>query len=245
MKNKSQRIMGRNAIYEVAKHLPRRIKKVFISSALQNKSDELLNLLKNEKISISFVDKRKLSQMVESESHQSFVAEVHPRNFLPLEDFLESNFSRLLVLDSIVDPQNMGTLMRLAECFSFDGIMYSKNRGCDITPVVAKASCGAVELLPLIRVSNLVESLKKLKEADFDVVIADVNKKAIDINKAKFAKKVALVMGSEAKGVRPLVGKQASMLVHIPLLGKITSLNVSQAAAILCFHLQRANIGPS
>jgi len=123
-------------------------------------------------------------------------------------------------------------------------VMYSKNRGCDITPVVAKASCGAVEMIPLIRVSNLVESLKVLKKEGFEVIVADVDKTSIAINKADFSKKTALVMGSEGKGVRALVKKQADLLVHIPIFGKITSLNVSQAAAIFCYFLGGANIRP-
>ena len=245
MKSNPQLIMGRNAIFEVAKHVPSRLKKVFISAAFKNKPDELIELLVSKNISITFVDKKKLSQLVNSDSHQSFIGEVHPRSFLPLDTFLEKDVTRLLVLDSIFDPQNMGALLRIAECFSFDGVMYSKNRGSDITPVVAKASCGAVELLPLIRVSNLVESLKKLQKGGFEVLVADVDENAVDLSEVDFAKKVAIVMGSEGKGVRALVKKQADMLVEIPLLGKITSLNVSQAAAILCYFSKRANIGPS
>ena len=244
MNNKAIFIMGKNAIYEVASHIPHRLIKVYVSLSLKNKNDQLLNLLKSKNIPISFTDKKKLSHLVDSDSHQSFVAQIHSRNFIDLKNFLKKDISRLLILDSIFDPQNMGALMRLAECFSFDAVMYSKNRGCDITPVVAKASCGAVEMIPLIRVSNLVESLKVLKKEGFEVIVADVDKTSIAINKADFSKKTALVMGSEGKGVRALVKKQADLLVHIPIFGKITSLNVSQAAAIFCYFLGGANIRP-
>ena len=242
MSNKSKKtkgvwVMGRNALFEVATHSPQRIQKVYVSSSLQKekRKESLIAALEKKKIPITYLPKHKLASYVNSESHQSFIAQLHPRNYFSIEEFVHKPQAKLLILDSIFDPQNMGTLIRLAECFAFDGVVFSKNRGSEITPVVAKASCGATEIFPLIKVANLAQNIQKLKEQDFTIIVADADERAKNIKHFTFPEKFALIVGSEGKGVQPLLKKLADYLLYIPMKGKISSLNVSQAAAIFCY----------
>ena len=151
-----------------------------------------------------------------------------------MKNFLNtvSDSSLILILDSIFDPQNFGSILRASECMGADAVIYSKNRGSSLTPSAAKASSGASELIPLIEVSNLAETVRKLKKNDYSVITAEIKKEAKDIRHFSFPKKTALIMGSEGKGVQPLLSKMADCSVYIPMFGKIDSLNVMQAAVV-------------
>ena len=126
----------------------------------------------------------------------------------------------------------MGALIRVASCFSLTAVLFSKNRGSLITPVVTKASMGATELIDLIKVSNLAESIKSLKDNNFEIVVADMDENASNLFDFNFREKTALIVGSEGVGVRKLHKKLADHIVKIPMPGKIKTLNVSQAASI-------------
>ncbi|MDN3504631.1 MAG: 23S rRNA (guanosine(2251)-2'-O)-methyltransferase RlmB [Rhabdochlamydiaceae bacterium] len=231
-------IMGKNCITEVLRCSPERIVKVYSS---HKGSDELINQLKSAKISIDAVSKDKLSKMVESDSHQSFVAEIKERHQPSVKDFLDNapDKSIVLMLDSIYDPHNLGAILRAAECFGADLVIYSKNRGADITPVVSKTSCGASELVPVVKVSNLADTMSMFQKSDFWSVAADVGKGAQSLDQFSFPEKTLLIMGSEGKGVQPLLLKKCDAKVYIPMKGKIDSLNVSQATAVLLNSFNR------
>ncbi|MEI6243067.1 MAG: 23S rRNA (guanosine(2251)-2'-O)-methyltransferase RlmB [Chlamydiota bacterium] len=239
-------IMGKRCLEEVVKNFPERLIRVYTIPSKEE--DPLIQTIRQKKVPIVLVSKDKLFSMVHSESHQAFVAEVTRRKYISLSEFLEQTAAKensfLLLLDSITDPQNMGAILRLAECFQVDGVMWSKNRGSDITPTVAKVSSGASELLELIQVSNLADSVIRLKEADYQVVIADANPKAISLSTFSFPPKTALILGSEGEGLRKRIHDQADYSLYIPMQGKISSLNVSQAAAI-CLYSWREKAGLS
>jgi 23S rRNA (guanosine2251-2'-O)-methyltransferase len=137
----------------------------------------------------------------------------------------------------------MGAILRLAECFQVDAVMSSKNRGVDITPTVSKASSGASELVPIVMVSNLADSILRLKDEGYEVVIADANPKASSLLTFEFPKKCAFILGSEGEGFRKRIHDLADYSIYIPMQGKISSLNVSQAAAI-CLFTWRSKIIP-
>lgn len=231
----SRLIMGKNCLKEVLLHAPDRLIRVFTTK----KQDPLLDQIFQAGIPIKHVAKEALSERVQSESHQSFVAEVKERRFIDLDSYLENEEDRLiLMLDSINDPQNFGSLLRCAECFGVAAVVWSKNRGTDLTPVVAKASVGASEILPLIRVSNLAETVKKFQNAGFRVATAEVGEGAQSLYSFDFPQKTLLVLGSEGKGVQPLISRLADCKIYIPMRGKIDSLNVSQAASVILSHWQ-------
>lgn len=232
-------IMGKNTISEVLKYKSSALLEIFTS---KDTTDPLIQDLKNKNIALKFVSKKTLSSMVKSESHQNIVAKIKDRNYFNLKDFLKKNedkeSSLILMLDNIFDPQNLGTILRSANCFSVDGVIFSKNRGSDITPTVSKAASGATELIDLIKVSNLANSLDLFIDAGFSVISTVLDKNSEDLYKFKFPKKTVLIMGSEGEGIQKLLLKKSDYKVHIPMSGQLQSLNVSGATAIMLSYVR-------
>lgn len=230
-------VMGIHAIRELLLHVPNRVIRVYIQESESKRKSDLILQCKQNLIPISFVEQKMLEQIVFSESHQGVVAQIRERVFPDPKEFFSSIASKkqslLVMADQILDPQNLGAVIRNAECLGADAVIWSKNRGSDITPVVAKASCGASELLPLLRVSNLADTVSKLQQEGFDAVVAAASPIAQSAYTFTFAPKTLLVVGSEGEGVQPLIQKKADQLIYIPMAGKIESLNVSSAASIL------------
>lgn len=229
--------MGRNTLEEVLKHKPEIILEVYVSLSEKGhlrKDDLIEDILKNG-IRIEYVSKNKLFSLVESDSHQSFVAKIKDRNFLSLDSYFsyEREEAFVLMLDNISDPHNMGAILRSAECFGIDAVVYSKNRGSDITSVVSKVSCGATELLPIIRISNLAETAKEFQKEGYEVVIAENREDAANLFDFAFPLKTLLIMGSEGVGVQRILRELSNKRLKIPLFGKIDSLNVAQATAVI------------
>jgi len=232
-------IMGKNTILEVIAHKAKIILEIFTS---KDKSDPIIANIKKKNIAIKFVSKKTLHSMVKSESHQSIVAKIKSRQYWSLKDFLkkykDKSKSLVLMLDSIYDPQNLGTILRACSCFSVDGVIFSKNRGSDITHVTTKASCGASEFLNLIKVSNLANSLDSFIDEGYSIIATSVDVKSEDLFKFKFPSKTLLIMGSEGEGIQKLLLKKSNHTIHIPMSGKLESLNVSQATAIILSYIR-------
>lgn len=231
-------IMGKNCVSEVLKESPERVESIFLSN-----EETLRSEIDRANIPFHVKRKQELSDLVDSDSHQGVVARVKEKKPQTLFDFLQEpqkkTNSLVLALDSIFDPQNLGSLLRAAECFGVDAVLWSKNRGSSMTPVVAKASVGASELVQTIQVSNLVESIKKMKEADYWCVTAELGERSQSLYHFEFPEKTVLVMGSEGKGLQKLVSRQADFKVFIPMAGRIDSLNVSQAASVFLSHWKK------
>ena len=243
---KDQLIMGLHALSELLNGDPSRILKVFTSTREgKERKEGILLKCKELKIPVEFASDDLLDKMCGSESHQSFAAHVKGRKYYSTKDFLETirDQDRCLVLmcDQIFDPQNFGALIRTAECFGASGIIWSKNRGSDLTPSVAKASCGASEWLPLIRVSNLAESLKDFQNEGFEAVASSFTSDAESAFTFQFQPKTLLIVGSEGEGIQPLILKKSDRRIMIPMQGKISSLNVAQAASALMAYFQINN----
>jgi 23S rRNA (guanosine2251-2'-O)-methyltransferase len=237
---KDQLVMGLHTIKEILVHAPERVLRVY-TEMLKDKGrkSEILDLCNLKKIPISYTSFHALTDMVGSDSHQSFVAQVKNREFVGLKEFLQANEEKeksiVLMLDQIFDPQNLGALLRSAECFGVDAVVFSKNRGSEITPVTTKTSCGASELVPLIRVSNLAEALTQFQDAGFDAVTTLLDPNSQSLFNFKFSDKTLLIMGSEGEGIQPLICKRANRSIYIPMQGHVESLNVAQACAVLLY----------
>lgn len=231
MNRQYRTIMGKNAIRELLRASPGRLVEVYTSQL----EDELAEELRRHNIPVKKRSKHELTECVDSDSHQSFVASVKERAQPTIKEFLEKpcDSSLVLMLDSICDPQNLGAIFRAAECFGVDLVVFSKNRGADITPTVAKVSSGASELVDIAKVSNLAETLKPFQDAGYWVVCTDVGEGAESVYDFKFPEKTVLILGSEGEGVRELLKKRSDHRVYIPMRGNIDSLNVSQATAVM------------
>ncbi|MDB2613530.1 23S rRNA (guanosine(2251)-2'-O)-methyltransferase RlmB [Chlamydiales bacterium] len=237
MKKTYRYIMGKNCIHEVLKISPERIVEVFTTH--RDFDDSLSQLILKHKIPLKNSSKKELFKLVESESHQSFVAAVKEKEAPTVKGFLKNarklDTSLVLILDSLSDPQNLGTILRASECFGVDLVIFSKNRGVDLTPVVSKTSVGATELVPICKVSNLAETIKAFQKEDYWAVACEAKEGSSSLYNFDFPKKTLLILGSEGKGIQPLLSKYSDFHIQIPMLGQIDSLNVSQATALFLF----------
>lgn len=226
--------MGKHALEETLKQNPKR----FIEVHTYKKDDPLTQEFKNIGVKVLFSPKQKIASLVQSDSHQGFIAKVQEREFLTPKEFLKvaPEKSLTLMCDAIQDPQNFGSILRAAECFGVDAVIYSTNRNVSLTPVVSKASVGASEIIPLIPVSNLADTLKKFQDAGYFSVATEISDKAQSLDTFEFPQQTLLMIGSEGSGIQPLLSKKSDFHLYIPMKGSIDSLNVSQATAVLLSH---------
>lgn len=238
-------VMGRNCLKELLKYRPDALKQALVARYEgKNKPGEdygaLLKALHENEVPVRFVGGEELSALLGSSSHQSFGAVLNPGGPLSWKEYLAELSGEepclVVLLDGVCDPQNVGAIVRAAECFGAGAIVWSHNRGpaCH-TPVISKSSAGASELAKCFEVANLAEALRRLKKQGFWVVGAEASAEAIKLNEFEFPPRCALVMGSEGQGLGALVQNLSDYLVSIPLCGKISSLNVSQAASIMLY----------
>lgn len=239
---KDQLVMGAHALEEILRYAPEKILKIYTTSS---KKSPLLQLAKEKKIPIQYVLENTLTKMAGSESHQMLVVHIKGRTFLDVKEFLEiaPKESLVLMLDQIFDPQNFGALIRSAECFGASAVVWSKNRGSDLTPVASKTSAGASELIPLIRISNLAQSVDQLKKGGFEIVATLLDKTAESAYTFEFSPRTVLIIGSEGEGIQPLLQKKADRSIYLPMKGKIDSLNAAQATAAILALFRRARPG--
>ncbi len=236
----SDLIMGRNCVEELLRHNPARIREVFVAESKGNEAQGRKNTLREafdrEGISVRECARHELDQMVQSDSHQGVVARVKSREVLAFDDLLEQARSgesiRLLALDGVLDPQNVGAILRAAECFGIQAVLWSKNRAAPLGPVVSKVSVGASELVPLCPVPNLHRAVEALKEVGVWSIGAVVAPEARVLESFDPPQKWVLVMGSEGEGIQHLIEKNLDFRLYIKMLGSISSLNVSQATAV-------------
>ena len=186
-----------------------------------------------------------LERLCGSAEHQGVVAEVEPYSYAAAAHLLESDDALVVALDQIQDPHNLGAICRSAEVAGAAGVVIPERRSAAVTPAVCKASAGAVEHLPVARVRNLAEWLGEAKEAGAWIhgAAADAER---DYTEVEWSGRAVLVLGSEGRGIRPRVARSCDQLVSIPVLGRISSLNASVAAAVILFEAvrQRRRLAP-
>lgn len=241
-------VMGRNCADEILKRAPERIIEAYIAEARDDsqggrRRSDLHDALRSVKVPIREVPRRELDDLVNSESHQGVVLRVESRSHLQFSDLLEmvrdSQVCSVLALDGIVDPQNFGTILRAAECFGVDAVLWSKNRGAPVSAVVSKVSVGASEIIPLCPVSNLHRALEELKQAGAWSVGAMVSPDASPLDTFEFPEKTVLVMGAEGEGMHQLIERTLDFRVYITMSGEISSLNVSQATSVMLHEVSK------
>lgn len=219
--------------------------KLYIQEDLRGKNvEKMKELAAEKKVSISWTPKKSLSDMTGGAVHQGFVLRVsefaYTELLVLLEKAQEEDNPLILILDGLTDPHNFGSILRTADATKVAGIIIPKHRSVGITPVVAKTSTGAVEHVPIARVTNLSQTLDKLKEAGFWIFGTDMN--GTPSHKWNTAGKVALIIGNEGKGISANLKKQVDEMITIPMAGHVQSLNASVAAAILMYEVFRHKI---
>jgi len=235
-------IIGRNPIIEVLKS-EREINKIWIAEGSQKGSmAKIIQLAKEQGIQVQFVPKKKVDQMVEG-NHQGVVAQVAAYTYAEIDDLFVKAAERneepfFLLLDEIEDPHNLGSILRTADAVGAHGVIIPKRRAVGLTATVAKASTGAIEHIPVARVTNLARAIEEIKDRGVWVIGTDAKGKD-DYRNIDGKMPLCLVIGSEGKGVGRLIKEKCDFLIHLPMKGKVTSLNASVAASLLMYEVYR------
>lgn len=216
--------------------------KLYLQDDLRGKNvDKVKALAAEKKVSISWTPKKTLSEMTDGAVHQGFVLRVSAFAYTELSDIVkkaeEEDNPLILILDGLTDPHNLGSILRTADATGVCGIVIPKHRAVGVTPVVAKTSTGAVEHIPIARVTNLSQTLDILKEAGFWIFGTDMN--GTPSHKWNTSGRIALIIGNEGKGISSNIKKQVDEMITIPMVGHVQSLNASVAAAVLMYEVFR------
>lgn len=240
-------IFGKNSVEALLKNSDRSINKIFILNNIKRdqKIQTIIKLANNEKIPVSFAGKDKFKKILQSEvNHQGVIASVSPVEFFELDDLIrlaakKKDTPLLILLDSIEDPQNLGSILRSAEVLGADGVIIPNRRSAQITDVVAKVSSGALEYIPVCQVTNISKTIERLKTANYWVYGAEFEPSSKFIYEADYNCPCVVVMGSEGKGLSRLVKESCDVMIKIPQVGKISSLNVANALSVIIYEILR------
>jgi 23S rRNA (guanosine2251-2'-O)-methyltransferase len=201
--------------------------------------EEIVALCRVAAVKVRTEPREALTRLAGTSAHQGVVAVVRERDFLGAEDLLEGPEPRLvLALDGVEDPQNLGALLRTAEGAGVDGVLLTERRSAPLSAVAMKASAGAAEHLRLARVVNLVRALEMLKERNLWCVGLD-ERGTQDYDRYDFTSNTVIVLGREGAGLHDLVWRTCDHLLRIPMAGRVGSLNVSAAGAVVLFEVAR------
>lgn len=238
-----EKLAGVNSVMEALKGR-RKIDKIYILNSRQDKrTGELVRLAEKKAVYVQYVDKQQLDRMSGLVNHQGVLALVESYEYADLEQVFQLARERgeepfILILDGLEDPQNLGSIIRTAECAGVHGIIVPRHGSAEVNEGVARASAGAVEHVLLVQETNLVNTIKKLKQQGLWIAGADMAAEN-DYFSISFPLPLALVIGSEGKGIRRLVKENCDLLVRIPMWGKLQSLNASVSAALLIYEVLR------
>ena len=241
------RLEGRNAITE-ALRAGRTIDKVFIADGDTDKSLQRLAAQAREAGAVVIpVDRRKLDFMSTTHAHQGIIAQAAAHEYASVEDILQVAADRneaplIIICDELSDPHNLGAIMRTAECAGAHGVIIPKRRSVGLTATVAKASAGAIEYMKVARVTNIAATIRELKEQGV-WVFGTAAEGSQPMYRADLTGPTAIVIGNEGVGISRLVRDLCDVMVHIPMAGRISSLNASAAASILLYEAVRQRLG--
>lgn len=240
--NDTELLGGKNPVVEALRS-GRELNKIWVAEGINKKSiGEILALAQEAKVIVQYVPKKKLDGLLES-NHQGVVAAVAAYRYAEVDDIFELATERgedplILVLDELEDPHNLGSILRTADAAGVHGIIIPRRRSVGLTAVVAKASTGAIEYVPVVRVNNLSQTVAQLKERGVWIAGTDA-KGSADYRTMDATLPLAIIIGSEGKGMSRILKENCDFLYHLPMLGKVTSLNASVAASLLMYEVLR------
>ena len=231
-------IFGRAPVLEALKN-SHPIDKIIIKSGPYAKSlIPVIDEAKKRNIVIQQADGARLDRMANGENHQGVIAMISAYSYVSVNDIISGKDNAFVIIcDKITDPHNLGANIRTANCVGADGVIIPKRDSAGVNSVVMKTSAGAVEYTPVAKVTNLASTIDELKEQGFWITAADMDGQSMyDID---FKGKIAIVVGSEGKGVSRLVREKCDFIAQIPMYGEINSLNASVAAAVIMYEAVR------
>ncbi len=240
-KNENQ-LEGRNAILEALRNGRDMEKLLVIKASAEGTIKRIIAQASKKGVVIQEVSRQKLDELSQTKNHQGVIAIVSAHNYATVGDILENAKSKgeppfIVVLDGITDPHNLGAIIRSAECAGAHGVIIPKHRSVGLNATVGKTSAGAIEYMPVARVTNIVKTMEQLKKEGLWFACADM--KGLDYFDTNMKGAIGIVIGSEGDGVSRLVKQNCDFTVAIPMYGKIASLNASVAAGLLLYEVVR------
>lgn len=238
-------IFGRNPVLEALK-AGATVNKLMVAKGEQKGSiQEILHLAKEGRIQVQMVEKSKLDKLFPGKNHQGVAASIATADYVAWQDILKIAEDKgeevlLVILDELEDPHNLGAILRSVDAVGAHGVIIPKRRAVPLTDGVAKASAGAVEHVPVARVANIAQTIEELKKRG--VWVAGASMEGRSMYQQDLKGPLALVIGSEGKGISHLVAQRCDFMVSIPMQGKINSLNASVAAGLLLYEVYRQRV---
>ena len=237
-------IAGRNPVIEAIKS-GRDIEKIYMAAGAEGSVVKIRAMAKDAGIVVDTVPRIVLDRMAPGEKHQGVAAEISAYSYSTVEEIMNRAADSeeppfIMVLDEISDPHNLGAIIRTAECANAHGIIIPKRNACGLTSTVAKTSAGALERMPVARVTNISRTIEELQAQGVWVAAVDMDGKSYYETDGVMKGAIALVIGNEGKGISRLVKEKSDLSISIPMKGSINSLNASNAAAIMMYAVRRS-----
>lgn len=235
-------VFGINSVKSMLKNKPHLVIEFFIQDVVASKKTDLISLAKEHGISVQTISKQKLDKWLKDANHQGVVLRIKNAELITEKEFL-SNFdfenpkNVFLILDEIKDPRNFGAILRTANALGVTAVIIPKDNSVSVNATVRKVSCGATEVTSIVKANNIARLLESLKQKGVWIMGTTLAENSQKISECDFSGPIALVMGSEDKGIRQLTVKHCDYLVHIPMKGSVESLNVSVATGIFLFEV--------
>ena len=245
-KDYSDQVEGRNSVLELLES-GKDINKIFVTKGEKHGSiNKIIQMAKEKKVIVVEKDKRKMNEMAQNQNYQGVIAVVPPFEYCEVEDILEEAKRKnedpfVIILDGIEDPHNLGSIIRTAETAGVHGIIIPKRRAIAVNSTVNKVSAGAVEHMKVARVTNISQTIEKLKENGLWICGTDINTDKYYYNE-DLKGPIGIVIGNEGNGISENVRKNCDFLVKIPMKGKVTSLNASVSAGIIIYEVVKQKI---
>ncbi len=244
----AERIAGMNSVFE-ALHGSHKIHRIYVQEGRTSgkRMQELLALAEKKGVFCKTIDRAQIDRMFTAGNHQGVVAEVETYHYAGLDDIFSRAEERredpfIVVLDGLEDPHNLGAIIRTAECAGVHGIILPRHHSVEVNATVHRTSAGAVTHILVAQETNLSTCLQRLKDRGMWIIGADMEGPEM-LYEASIPFPAALVIGSEGRGLRPLVKKQCDLVVRIPMFGTVNSLNASNAAALMIYEIVRRRLG--
>lgn len=234
------KIEGRNAVYELMK-TDKEIDKVLVQKDLKDDaSKRLINILRSHKVKVQIVDKYVIEKESESKRNQGFIAYTSDYKYFDVEDILNEVGDKdgfIVILNEILDPHNLGSIIRVCECAGVDGLIIGRDRSASVNDTVMRISAGALNHVKVARVVNINQTIDMLKTKGYWVYAVETD--GGNIYKSKLDGKICLVIGGEDSGVKKLTKQKCDGIVSIPMFGKVNSLNASVACGVAVYEVVR------
>lgn len=240
--NDVEMIGGRNPVAEALRS-GRELNKIWVAEGINQKSiGEILSLARKARVVVQYVPNKRLDSLLDA-NHQGVVASVAAYRYAELDEIFELAAKKeedpfILILDELEDPHNLGSILRTADATGVHGVIIPRRRSVGLTAVVAKASTGAIEYVPVVRVNNLSQTVTELKDRGVWVAGTDA-KGSTDYRRMDATLPLAMIIGSEGKGMSRILREKCDFLYHLPMVGQVTSLNASVAASLLMYEVLR------